>query len=193
MNITYITKTDKNGKPLYYRVTDGKKKVISRAAYEAHQREIETADLLEQSETQTELNTQITLDEVPAVEDSGSNSENEDEQDSDISALAMLIAISEDTLKAAGKTSDGKIRLREYKNCTLVKYRNCMICAVLYNANKSTLEIEFMGTSLETRNKSRVVEVASIGELNSLKDEISKQTAFIDWWWANTATAAKAS
>ena len=36
MSVMYITENDKNGKARYYRVTDGKKKVISRFEYEAN-------------------------------------------------------------------------------------------------------------------------------------------------------------
>lgn len=194
MSITYITQKDKNGKTLYYRVTDGKKKVVSRAAYEAYQQESKRSDSPEQNELQPEIaapDTQITLDEAPVVETSHANS---DEKTADSrSAADILLSISKNAIEAAGSKHSGKICLREYKNCTLVKYRNCMICAILYDEHRVAYAVQFMGASLETRNKSKDFKISSLDALSTLEDEIIKQTIFIDWWWENTACAKKAS
>lgn len=194
MKISYITQKDKNGKTLYYRVTDGKKKVISRAAYEVYQQNSKLPDSSEQVEFQPKIatqNTQITLDEVSTIETSHTNS---DEETADSrSAADILLSISKNAIEAAGSKHSGKICLREYKNCTLVKYRNCMICAILYDKQRVAYAVQFMGTSLETRNKSKDFKIGSLDALSTLEDEIIKQTTFIDWWWENTACVKKAS
>ena len=191
MNITYITQKDKNGKTLYYRITDGKKKVISRVAYEAYQQESKLPDSFDIQPEIAAQNTQITLDEASTIETSYAH--NDEKETDNRSAVDILLTISKNIIEAAGSKHSGKIRLREYKNCTLVKYRNCMICAILYDEYRTAIAVQFMGTSLETRNKSKVFKFGSLDELSMYKDEIIKQTAFIDWWWANTACVNKAS
>lgn len=68
MNTIYITENDKNGKARYYRVTDGKKKVCSKAEYESHtlaeseEIEVVTADVV----CEAEENAQIAFEETEA-------------------------------------------------------------------------------------------------------------------------------
>lgn len=98
-----------------------------------------------------------------------------------------------DTVKAIvaglGGKHAKKVRLQETKKGTQIRYRNCTVCALVFDAEHTLTGIRFMGTTLETVNEATICEPVS---LSIYADKIIEQVAFIDWWWANPSKKATA-
>ena len=93
-----------------------------------------------------------------------------------------------DTVKAIIAGMDGKhsskVRLQATKKGVQVRYRNCAVCALVFDAEHVLTGIRFMGTTMETVNEATVCEPAG---LSTYADKIVEQVMFIDWWWANAS------
>ncbi len=196
----YIMTADKNGKARYYKVVDGKKKVISKAEYEANAAVVETtetetvetvetaeateAETVETETTETTEATEAETVETEATETTETAAEAAESNTVEQTALAIVKSI----IEATGSKHASKVRLQVTKHCVLINYRNCMICSLVFNADHAVTALRFMGDTLETRKKAWVYEY---GDLNAHKEEIIRQAAFIDWWYQNpTAKAA---
>jgi len=98
-----------------------------------------------------------------------------------------------DTVKAIisglGGKHAKKVRLQETKRGTQIRYRNCTVCALVFNDEHTLTGIRFMGTTMETLNEATVYEPVG---LSNYRDMIVEQVAFIDWQWANVSRAATA-
>ena len=79
---------------------------------------------------------------------------------------------------------DGKVKMQTVKHGVLINYRNCMVCALVFDDDHVVTAIKFMGTTVESRKKSELCEVKDLSEY---ADKISEQVVFIDQWWANTS------
>lgn len=211
----YIMTTDKNGKARYYKVADGKKKVISKAEYEANVVEIteaaETAEVVETTET-TEVTETAETEEVNETAETTETTETTESADASVEDFpktegtdksaeisnTAATAESEEIAKSALEivksiiaAADGchsdKVRLQVKKNCTLINYRNCMVCSLTFGEDSKVTALKFMGATLETRKQASVYEY---GDLNSYAEEIIKQVDFIDWWYLNPTKKA---
>lgn len=93
-----------------------------------------------------------------------------------------------ETVKAIIAGMDGKhsskVRLQATKKGIQVRYRNCAVCALVFDAEHTLTGIRFMGTTMETVNEATVCEPAG---LSNYADKIVEQVVFIDWWWANVS------
>ena len=201
MNITYTTENDKNGKARYYRVTDGKKKVISRAEYEAHTSDADnvTPAVETVSTPEAEENVQIAFEETTSYEDVACTSsvedtaETEETGDEPINKELAYEAV-RGIVKATGTEHSEKMYLQDFKKCALINYRNCAVCSLVFDENGAITAVRFMGTTVETRKKLSTYNIASLDELSAYKDKIVEQIKFIDWWYMQTPkTSAKAS
>lgn len=190
----YIMTTDKNGKARYYKVVDGKKKVISKAEYEANAVEIteaaETTEVVENAEViETTENMDASAEDFPKTEGadkSGEISNTAATAESEEIAKSALEIVKSIIAAADGCHSD-KVRLQVKKNCTLINYRNCMVCSLTFGEDSKVTALKFMGATLETRKQASVYEY---GDLNSYAEEIIKQVDFIDWWYLNPTKKA---
>lgn len=173
--MTYTQTTDKNGKARFYRIDEsGKRKVISRAEYEAHT-----------AETCTALVVPFSLDTAIAELRQRQHLDNIDMTVPSIEETAL------ETVKAIIAGMDGKhsnkIRLNETKKGIQIRYRNCAVCALLFNTEHVLTGIRFTGTTMETVNEVTVCEPAG---LDTYADKIVEQVMFIDFWWANCSKKA---
>lgn len=206
----YIMMTDKNGKARYYKVVDGKKKVIGKAEYDANIAAVEetveaVAEVAETAEVVAEATEAVEV-EVAAAEIPQSTDVVEVEKIPQITEVAktakpsenavtddgkaiaeIALSIVKSIIEATGSKHSDKIRLQVKKNCVLINYRNCMVCSLMFDEEHSAKALKFMGNTLETRKQASVYEY---GDLNSHKEEIVKQANFIDWWYANTTRKA---
>ena len=205
MTYTYTQTTDSKGHARFYRVDEnGKRKVISRKEYEANTTEqismeavkvevpaaeVETTETeftaepikaTAESETCTALVAPFNLEAAIAELHEHKALENIDMTVPSIEETAL------DTVKAIIAGMDGKhsskVRLQATKKGIQVRYRNCAVCALVFDAEHVLTGIRFMGTTMETVNEANVREPAS---LDTYTDEIVEQVTFIDWWWAN--------
>lgn len=172
----YMMKTDKNGKPRYYKSVDGKMKVISRAEYEENAKTEEVkseaivpAGLWDLNAACTEL---AERDRLNSVDMTPSKPE-------DV-ALSVVKCI----VSGMDGRDDAKVKLQTVKHGVLINYRNCMVCALVFDDNRTVTAIKFMGTTVESRKKSVLCEVKDLSEY---ADKISEQVVFIDQWWENTS------
>lgn len=98
-----------------------------------------------------------------------------------------------DTVKAIIAGMEGKhsskVRLQATKKGIQVRYRNCAVCALVFDAEHVLTGIRFTGTTMETVNEATVREPAG---LSNYADEIVAQVMFIDWWWANCSKKSAA-
>ena len=78
----------------------------------------------------------------------------------------------------------GKVKMQTVKHGVLINYRNCMVCALVFDDDHVVTAIKFMGTTVESRKKSVLCEAKDLSEY---ADKISEQVVFIDQWWANTS------
>lgn len=201
MNITYATENDKNGKARYYRVTDGKKKVISRAEYEAHTSDVnsETPAIEAVSTLETEENVQIAFEETTSYEDGTCASSVEDtaeaeETDDEPINKELAYEAVRGIVKATGTEHFEKMYLQDFKKCALINYRNCAVCSLVFDESGAITAVRFMGTTVETRKKLSTYNIACLDELSAYENKIIEQINFIDWWYTQTAkTSAKAS
>lgn len=198
MNTTYITENDKNGKARYYRVTDGKKKVCSKAEYEAHtlaegeEIEVVTADVVCEAEENEQIafeETEISLTEVHedfiAVspdEYTASDEKPVEEHASPEDFYDIVKGIVSET----GSKHYQKMYLQNSKKCSMVCYRNRIVCTLVPDKCGST-KIKFMGTTPETRKKASLFSISNCDDLREYKDNIMKQIEFIDWWYSTSS------
>lgn len=173
----YIMTTDKNGKARYYKVVDGKKKVVSKAEYEAN-----TAVVEETVEVAAAVETAEAVESTETTEAEAAETTETIAKDESKTVEEIALAIVKSIIEATGSKHSDKIRLQVKKNCVLINYRNCMVCSLVFGENHSAKSLKFMGDTLETRKQASVYEY---GDLNSHKEEIEKQVSFIDWWYAN--------
>ncbi len=202
MMITYATEKDKNGKARYYRVTDGKKKVISRAEYEAHTCEtnneipdetpaVETASTSEAAEE----NVQIAFEEISVSEDvSNDSSSNDiveaDEADSESANNDIAFEIVKGIVKAAGNKNSEKLCLQYSKKCDLVCYKNRVVCTFSFGKQGEITAVKFMGTTVETRKIPSIYTLHNCSELYKYREDILKQIEFIDLWYLSRRKAS---
>ena len=212
MTYTYTQTTDSKGHARFYRIDEnGKRKVISRKEYEAHTTEqisietaaTETTEVVEAVEVEvleapaaegetvytdapipacTALAVPFSLDAAIAELRERKALENIDMTIHSIEETAL------ETVKAViagmnGKHSS-KVRLQATKKGIQVRYRNCAVCALVFDAEHTLTGIRFMGTTMETVNEATMCEPAG---LSTYADKIVEQVVFIDWWWANAS------
>lgn len=212
MTYTYTQTTDSKGHARFYRVDEnGKRKVISRKEYEANTTEqismeavevevpaaevettetVFTAEPIEapaEPETCTALVVPFNLGAAIAELHERKALENIDMTVPSIEETAL------DTVKAIIAGMDGKhsskVRLQATKKGIQVRYRNCAVCALVFDAEHVLTGIRFMGTTMETVNEATVCEPAG---LSTYADKIVEQVMFIDWWWANASKKSAA-
>lgn len=215
MTYTYIQTTDKNGKARFYKVDEnGKRKVISRSEYEANTVETVEVPAAEQISMEAAKTEAVEI-EVPAVEITAAEGEAAETCTALVVPFSLEAAIAEldnrkyldsielavpnieetalDTVKAIvaglGGKHAKKVRLQETKKGTQIRYRNCTVCALVFDAEHTLTGIRFMGTTLETVNEATICEPVS---LSTYRDMIVEQVAFIDWQWANVSKKATA-
>ena len=195
MNTTYITENDKNGKARYYRVTDGKKKVCSKAEYEAHalteNEEIntDTSDAVCETEENAQIafeETEVSLTEVQGDfidvspdEYIDSDSESGKEHASPEDFFEIVKGIVSET----GSKHYQKMYLQNSKKCSLICYRNRIVCTLIPD-KCGTVKVKFMGTTPETRKKASLFNISNCDELRYYKDNIINQIEFIDLWYS---------
>lgn len=173
----YMMKTDKNGKPRYYKSVDGKMKVISRAEYEestAKTEEVKTEAIVpvgfwNPSVAIKELSEQERLSSIDLTPS----------KPEDI-ALSVVKCI----VSGMDGRDDGKVKMQTVKHGVLINYRNCMVCALVFDDAHVVTAIKFMGTTIEGRKKSVLCEAKDLSEY---EDKIAEQVVFIDQWWASTS------
>lgn len=212
MTYTYTQTTDSKDHARFYRVDEnGKRKVISRKEYEANTTEqismeavevevpaaevetteaVFTAEPIEapaEPETCTALVVPFNLEAAIAELHERKALENIDMTVPSIEETAL------DTVKAIIAGMDGKhsskVRLQATKKGIQVRYRNCAVCALVFDAEHVLTGIRFMGTTMETVNEATVCEPAG---LSTYADKIVEQVMFIDWWWANASKKSAA-
>lgn len=197
MSVMYITENDKNGKARYYRVTDGKKKVISRFEYEANAEINANKTEIIGEEVQTN-DCQITLaDDFECNVKESSIKETYEKSGIDILDVARGVL-------AETKIADWKsLSYKAKASATQIKYRRCVVCTLTRN-NDSVL-IEFLGTTDKRRKKTHSLEytldfwnelLTSDGndnfcdvEWNVIKSEICSQIIYIDNLWKSIEPA----
>lgn len=213
MTYTYTQTTDKNGKARFYRVDEnGKRKVISRAEYEANTSEqisIETAEVeVPAAEVKVAENETVYTEEAieaPAAETctalvvpfnleaAVAELRERDRLNSIDLTVPSLADTALETVKAIiagmGSKHSKKVRIQETKKGIQIRYRNCAVCALVLDAEQNLTGIRFMGTTMETVNEATVCEPAG---LDTYADKIAEQVVFIDWWWANASKKAAA-
>ncbi len=194
MSIIYITENDKNGKARYYRVTDGKKKVISRIEYETNAEisATKTEDIKEKTQTS---GCQIMLS-----DDFNSDTNvKEISEKSGVDILDIARGVLAETKVADWKSLSYKIK----GDVTQIKYRRCVVCAL--TRNNDGIMIELLGTTAQRRNKTHSLHytldfwsdlLTSNGisylcdvERNIIKSEICSQIRYIDSLWESLETA----
>lgn len=216
MTYTYIQTTDKNGKARFYKVDEnGKRKVISRSEYEvntvetievpaAEQISLEAAETEAVEITAAEGDTVYTEDPITSetctalvlpfsLEAAIAGLNKRKYLDSIELTVPRIEETALDTVKAIiaglGGKHAKKVRLQETKKGTQIRYRNCTVCALVFDAEHNLTGIRFTGTSLETVNEATICE--PVGLFN-YRDMIVEQVAFIDWQWANVSKTATA-
>ncbi len=211
MTYTYTQTTDKNGKARFYRIDEnGKRKVISRAEYEANiteQMSIEAVEVeVPAAEVVAAENETVYTDEaieapapctalvVPfSLEAVVAELRERDRLNSIDMTVPSLADTALETVKAIiagmGGKHSSKVRIQETKKGIQIRYRNCAVCALVLDAEQNLTGIRFMGTTMETVNEATVCEPAS---LDTYADKIVEQVVFIDWWWANASKKAAA-
>lgn len=198
MNTTYITENDRNGKARYYRVTDGKKKVVSRAEYEANtckaNNEIsdETPAVETFSAPEIEENAQIAFEETMASADTSNDSPMENivlaaEADGEPIRKDLAYDVVKGIVKETGSKHSEKMYLQNCKKCATINYRNCTVCSLIFNERGEVSAVKFMGTTPETRKKMSVYELNCLGDLSKYENNIAKQIEFIDNWYASAS------
>lgn len=178
----YMMKTDKNGKPRYYKSVDGKMKVISRAEYEETSRlrtklrrssprlsSLPVAGFWDIDAAITELAERDRLNSVDMTPNKP--------EDVALSVVKCIVS-------GMDGRDDGKVKMQTVKHGVLINYRNCMVCALVFDDDHVVTAIKFMGTTVESRKKSVLCEAKDLSEY---ADKISEQVVFIDQWWANTS------
>lgn len=214
MKYTYTQTTDSKGHARFYRVDEnGKRKVISRKEYEANTSEQVSIEAVTETPATVEaVEIEVPAAEVEATETE--NVYTDEPIEAPCTALAipfdMDAAVAElrerkalenidmtvpsieetalETVKAIIAGMEGKhsskVRLQATKKGIQVRYRNCAVCALMFDAEHTLTGIRFMGTTMETVNEATVCEPAG---LSSYADKIVEQVVFIDWWWANAS------
>lgn len=172
MTYTYMQTTDKNGK----------RKVVSRSEYEANTSEqlSLSSPVAEQASIEPEVTCTALV--VPFTLEAAIAELRERERLELTAPSVEETAL--DTVKAiiagmGGKHSN-KVRIQETKKGVQIRYRNCAVCSLVFDAAHILTGIRFMGTTLETVKEATVRKPAS---LSAYTDEIVEQVTFIDWWW----------
>lgn len=216
MTYTYIQTTDKNGKARFYRVDEnGKRKVISRAEYEANAGEqvsletteteapaAEAIETTEQAETCTALAVPFSLDTyqpetaepeqaaprmivlAPHIPSEKLREISEREFTNSIAVMApsaeeLALDTAKRIIEATGNKHVSKVRLQSTKKGVQIRYRNCAICTLEFDAEHNLTGYRFTGTTLETMKDS---EVYAPNPLSTYAEDITAQVEFIDWW-----------
>lgn len=185
MSIIYITEDDKNGKARYYKVINGKKKVISRAEYEAHKSEIEEVVPSTEPEVkevkEQEMDSQLTLDET------------EVKKESKPVDGAVLLAVAKTIIGSMRGKNVDKVKLQKTKTGRklIVNYRNYMVFSVELSDVGAVESVKFMGTTEETRKSGRKYKLDKQERISEYKEEIAKQVEYIDQWYLNASVKAK--
>lgn len=189
MSIMYITENDKNGRARFYKVIDGKKKVVSRSEYEAQKNVIDETVAEESDTREIEESQQFTLDDVEKSNDSQMKS------DVLIDVGEFLLNFAKEIITAAGSKNAEKTKLQKTKTGKrlLVNYRNCMVFSVALGTDGKVESLRFMGTTDDTRKTGYEFVMNSEEEISSYKDEIIKQVDYIDRWYLNSSPKKKAS
>lgn len=176
----YMMKTDKNGKPRYYKSVDGKMKVISRAEYEEN---VKAGAEVEEVKSEAIVPAgfwDIDAATAELAERDRLNSVDMTQSKPEDVALSVVKCI----VSGMDGRDDGKVKMQTVKHGVLINYRNCMVCALVFDDDHVVTAIKFMGTTVESRKKSELCEVKDLSEY---ADKISEQVVFIDQWWANTS------
>jgi len=183
---TYTTQIDKNGKELYYRVTDGKKKNVSRAEYEANKSQSVISEQQEQIAADNDVFAEIEIcNNLP----DGVKSEYYSEpipQRLEKAASYNIEAAALDIVQKIIETTDDsrKLTLKISKNFALILYRNCSICGLMYSKDGAITKISFMEKTPEARKKFKATryEFNGLDDITNRRDEILNQVNFINEW-----------
>lgn len=175
----YMMKTDKNGKPRYYKSVDGKMKVVSRAEYKENVKAEET-ETAEVEEIKAETTDVIEAAHAELVERERLDSIDLTPSKPEDVALSVVKCI----VSGMNGRDDSKVKMQAAKHSVLINYRNCMVCALLFDDDRSVTGVKFMGATVESRKQSVVCEAKDLSEY---ADKIVEQVAFIDQWWANSS------
>ena len=160
MTYTYTQTTDKNGKARFYRVDEsGKRKVISRAEYEANTSEQISIEAVEvevpAAEVETAENETVYTEEAieaPAAETctalvvpfnleaAVAELRERDRLNSIDLTVPSLADTALETVKAIiagmGSKHSKKVRIQETKKGIQIRYRNCAVCALVLDAEQ---------------------------------------------------------
>lgn len=176
----YMMKTDKNGKPRYYKSVDGKMKVISRSEYEENVKaEAEVEEVKSEAIVPAGF-WDIDAATAELAERDRLNSVDTTQSKPEDIALSVVKCI----VSGMDGRDDGKVKMQTVKHGVLINYRNCMVCALVFDDDHVVTAVKFMGTTVESRKKSVLCEAKDLSEY---ADKISEQVVFIDQWWANTS------
>ena len=187
--IKYITENDKNGKARYYKVIDGKKKVVSRAEYEANSIATEPINSIDSSTTgevnisscdaSSEL--QLTFGEIS----SNPKAEPEETTQSESvilnadSEIGTILASLVNSILCAGSKKP-KAKITRTKKFIVVNYQKCMVLSLAVSESGTVTAIRFKGTDKENRKEVRAYPFNNSTNISDFKDEIVKQIEFID-------------
>ena len=211
----YIMTSDKNGKARYYKVVDGKKKVIGKAEYEANATAV-VEEITEAAAEVVEITENAQTAEVVA-DDTAENDVVEIEvaavevpQIAEIVEAEKIPQIAE-TAEVA-KPSESKVAddSKEIAEIALAIVKSVIAATGSKHADKIRLQIKKNCVLINYRNcmvcslvfdenhsakalkfmgdtleTRKQASVYEYGDLNSHKEEIVKQANFIDWWYAN--------
>lgn len=206
MTYTYMQTTDKNGKARFYRVDEnGKRKVISRAEYEANSaeqvsmntEETETAENCtalaipfvmktyepEVAEDESTAPSVVVL--TPSIPHAELEEIKEREHLNTIAILApsfeeVALETAKSIIAATGSKHAKKVRLQSTKKGIQIRYRNCTVCTLEFDAEHQLTGYRFTGASVDTMHE---VQVYAPNSLSTYAEDIAEQVAFIDWQW----------
>lgn len=98
------------------------------------------------------------------------------------SAEELALDTAKHIIEATGNKHAKKVRLQSTKKGIQIRYRNCAICTLEFDAEHNLTGYRFTGASMDTMNQS---EVYAPNPLSTYAADITEQVAFIDWWWEN--------
>lgn len=192
MSIMYITENDKNGRARFYKVIDGKKKVVSRSEFESNTKsdyseisyvdEIATIDVEEAIDFESCSEHQLTLSDIStnSIEEPEVSVHNESSTISSECNLGHIFAdVVNSILSASYKKPQAKIT--KTKKYIVVNYQNCMVLSLVVNESGTVSAIRFKGTSNENRKDVRVYPFSSSTNISEFRNEIAKQIEFIEY------------
>ena len=188
---TYISKEAKNGKMQYFRVVDGKKKMIKREEYEANQPNAEQAQNITVETETVETFAEIEVSETPITAEPEYQAEPIPPRSTEQTVAAAEISPF-DFVKASAEPVAGrhKVTVKDWTKYASVYYRSCAICGLVFDENRNVTAVKFMGTTLESRKTITEHKIEKPSDLLDIKAFILLQIEFVNSWW-NDSQAVK--